>query len=188
VPYIVARGDIVRFRPGGGGGLGDPLLRGAEHVARDIRDGYITPEHAVGAYGVVVDSMGQVHAAETERRRHAMRCQRIGATPRRALSEPDTRGVAILVDDGHWSCGYCRDALAPLNENWRVSAVLREFDAVDRFRELDMQIRRRSASPSVVVRKYYCPVCAGCLAIDVTLAGRAPSPAPRLAIDTSAAG
>jgi N-methylhydantoinase B len=44
-------GDIVRLSVGGGGGLGDPLARSRDAVARDLEDGRITADHARDMYG-----------------------------------------------------------------------------------------------------------------------------------------
>ncbi|MGX6447844.1 hydantoinase B/oxoprolinase family protein, partial [Patulibacter sp. S7RM1-6] len=50
----IRRGDVFRQRIAGGGGYGDPLLRAAEAVAADVRDGYVTRGAAETAFGVVV--------------------------------------------------------------------------------------------------------------------------------------
>jgi N-methylhydantoinase B len=60
-PFTVARGDVVQFEPGGGGGLGDPLRRTPVLVVADVRAGYL------------------YHRAPREdglrRRRHPRRCR-----------------------------------------------------------------------------------------------------------------
>lgn len=45
------RGDCVRLETSGGGGFGDPKARPAGDVARDVRDGYVTPATAASVYG-----------------------------------------------------------------------------------------------------------------------------------------
>lgn len=52
----VARGTRYYQLAGGGGGFGDPHNRPAELVAREVRNGVISPEAARSAYGVVVDT------------------------------------------------------------------------------------------------------------------------------------
>ena len=47
--------DALYVRWNGGGGYGDPLLRPAEDVARDIQAGLTSPEFAQTVYGVVMD-------------------------------------------------------------------------------------------------------------------------------------
>ena len=55
----------------GGGGYGSPLEREPHRVARDVTEGWISVEHAVKVYGVVVDVEGNVDKAATEElRRH----------------------------------------------------------------------------------------------------------------------
>jgi N-methylhydantoinase B/oxoprolinase/acetone carboxylase alpha subunit len=44
-------GDRVRQGSPGGGGYGDPRERDAEALARDVRDGYVTPPEARARYG-----------------------------------------------------------------------------------------------------------------------------------------
>lgn len=47
-------GRIVNLT-GGGGGWGDPLERGPERVARDVKQGFVSVDRARADYGVVVD-------------------------------------------------------------------------------------------------------------------------------------
>ncbi|MBT9385314.1 hydantoinase B/oxoprolinase family protein [Pseudooceanicola sp. CBS1P-1] len=48
---VTHRDDVIRVITGSGGGYGDPKLRDPKAVARDIRDGLITPERAKAIYG-----------------------------------------------------------------------------------------------------------------------------------------
>jgi N-methylhydantoinase B len=47
----INRDDVIRIVTGAGGGLGDPLRRDRAAVARDVRDGFVTPERARAVYG-----------------------------------------------------------------------------------------------------------------------------------------
>ena len=47
-------GDVIRAIDQGGGGYGNPLERDPERVRRDIEERFVTTEHALEAYGVVV--------------------------------------------------------------------------------------------------------------------------------------
>ncbi len=44
-------GDVIRIVTGNGGGVGDPKRRDREQVARDVRDGLVSPERAAEVYG-----------------------------------------------------------------------------------------------------------------------------------------
>ncbi|MCX8118590.1 MAG: hydantoinase B/oxoprolinase family protein [Desulfobacterota bacterium] len=48
-------GDVVTIDSAGGGGFGSPLERDPEAVARDVLEGYVSPEKAREDYGVVLD-------------------------------------------------------------------------------------------------------------------------------------
>lgn len=47
----LVRGDTVTSRTGGGGGYGDPSRRRPEHVAWDVRNGFVSAEAARTVYG-----------------------------------------------------------------------------------------------------------------------------------------
>ncbi|MGD2090347.1 MAG: hydantoinase B/oxoprolinase family protein [Candidatus Aminicenantes bacterium] len=51
----VPAGTILFQQAGGGGGYGNPHLRNAEKVAREVRNGIISIQQAKESYGVVVD-------------------------------------------------------------------------------------------------------------------------------------
>jgi N-methylhydantoinase B len=46
-------GMRVRLETPGGGGFGDPAARDAASLARDLAEGYVTPEGAARDYGKV---------------------------------------------------------------------------------------------------------------------------------------
>ncbi len=57
-PYGLTRlqpGDRVTMDAAGGGGYGSPLQRDPELVLRDVQQGFVSPEQARAAYGVVID-------------------------------------------------------------------------------------------------------------------------------------
>ncbi|HEX4107555.1 MAG TPA: hydantoinase B/oxoprolinase family protein [Solirubrobacteraceae bacterium] len=74
--FPLAPGDVVTMRSGGGGGLGDPLERDPDAVARDARDGAIDRDAARGAYGVVLDEGGEVDRGATDALRERVREER----------------------------------------------------------------------------------------------------------------
>ena len=72
-PVILKKGERVRVRTAGGGGIGDPLERSLEKVAADLAASIISRRHAEEIYGVVLDEAGQLNPTlsqqERERRR-----------------------------------------------------------------------------------------------------------------------
>src|ERR1700744_6022493 len=61
--------DAIQLHLPGGGGLGDPRSRDPQSVRDDVLDGLISAEEAKHDYGVVIDSGGDIDAAETARLR-----------------------------------------------------------------------------------------------------------------------
>ncbi|MFT4506321.1 hydantoinase B/oxoprolinase family protein [Caballeronia sp. 15711] len=70
IPLVA--GDRVVIHTGGGGGFGDAVKRDPEAVRRDVHQGYVTVEHALEAYGVVVKDDGTVDEQATAERRAAV--------------------------------------------------------------------------------------------------------------------
>ncbi len=73
--FPLRRGDLVIMRATSGGGVGDPLEREVERVARDVEDGYVSRARARDVYGVVFAGQA-VDAAATAARRGELRAQR----------------------------------------------------------------------------------------------------------------
>jgi N-methylhydantoinase B len=72
----VFEGDRLVFETAGAGGVGDPLERDPEAVAKDVRWNLVSHEAAESEYGVVVGEDDQVDAAATESRREELRSGR----------------------------------------------------------------------------------------------------------------
>jgi N-methylhydantoinase B len=100
--FALREGDTVILQSAGGGGYGDPIERPADRVAEDVREGYVTAEHASEIYGVVV-SGGAVDVRATETRRREIGAARLSLTVR---SHP-----APLVAAGR----YSRHRICPLH-------------------------------------------------------------------------
>jgi N-methylhydantoinase B len=167
---VLNRHDVLILTSGGGGGVGDPLLRDPDTVAADMRDGYVSRAHGDGVYGVVLNEDSELDEQGTAARRQAIRHERIGGEPTSELRPPEAAGAAVVLDqsDGRaeWRCGHCGTALG--EGNWREEgAVLRESLIVERYAEFDMYVRGRREPPNVTLREYYCPACAGALGVDV---------------------
>ncbi len=66
-----APGDVISFEQSGAGGYGPPLERDPARVLEDVREGYVSIEHARREYGVVVDPATlTVDEAATRKARH----------------------------------------------------------------------------------------------------------------------
>jgi N-methylhydantoinase B len=179
------RDDVLVLKSGGGGGLGDPLLRDPSAVVADVDAGYISVVHALNAYGVVLDADGALDEAATAAAQHAMRVARIGREPTTELQVPDSIGIALVKSDDGWDCGHCRSGLGA---DWREGAVVREGNLAEHFSELDMYVRERAESPTRIIREYFCPACAGALETEVDLEGENPYAivSPQLAVEAIA--
>jgi N-methylhydantoinase B len=181
------RDDVFVALSGGGGGLGDPLLRDPAAVARDLAFEYVTVEHADSVYGVVLAEDGSVDVAATTARREEIRKQRIGGTPAKELRQPSSIGVALVREGGSWACGSCGEQLAEETSNWRGAAVLVERPIAERYAEMGMQVRDRVEAPRVMMREHFCPGCAMSLAVDVATEDLEPLLAPSLSESVVAA-
>jgi N-methylhydantoinase B len=53
--YPLKQGDLARLITGTGGGYGNPFERPVERVQDDVKNGYITLDHAKQLYGLTLD-------------------------------------------------------------------------------------------------------------------------------------
>lgn len=164
----MAPNDVYVVSGGGGGGLGDPLLRDPATVARDIADGYVTAEPAVSVYGVVLDAEGGVDAVASANCRRELRKERIGGAPSAEQAAALVPGASVRVAGESLACGYCGSTLCGVDDNWRAGDVVcAEAPITERFENRGMYVRPSVEAPPVMVREYYCAACAGALAVDV---------------------
>ena len=68
-------GDVFRFEAAGGGGMGDPLLRGSQAVIEDVENGYVSPAAAKSLYGLDIDPKTLAAMPASERRNRTSRTQ-----------------------------------------------------------------------------------------------------------------
>jgi N-methylhydantoinase B len=178
----VDEGEVFVIVNGGGGGLGDPLLRDPALIEQDIADGYVTAAAAAAVHGAVVTPAGTVDVPATIARRRAIRSERIGEAPAcdpLPLEEVEA-GVAVRASAGRWRCGYCAGDLGPLAGNYRDACVSARRPVSVAFEELGMHVRTVEGPGGLELASHHCPACASCLRTDVVLAGGAMPPAPRL--------
>jgi N-methylhydantoinase B len=170
-------GEAFHQVTGGGAGMGDPLLRDPERVARDVRDGYISARQAKRAYGVLVDGDGLLKAAATDARRGRMRQDRIGL-PVATGVPPMTRWrpALQLVGSGgerQFACGHCHGELAPVHMNWKETAIGRWSDLAERLARLGVRVKARTER-RLLLYEWACPHCGSLLETNLYPEGMPP--------------
>jgi N-methylhydantoinase B len=75
--YNVGADDVLYVRWNGAGGIGDPLDRDPDAVARDVIEGTVSREAAAAIYGVVLDGAGRPDVEGTVARRAKLRQARL---------------------------------------------------------------------------------------------------------------
>jgi len=82
LPITLSNGEVFRHVMAGGGGYGDALAREPARVREDARDGKITTQHALHAYGVVLETSPgfAVDVESTASLRTKMRAERAEVT------------------------------------------------------------------------------------------------------------
>jgi len=176
---VFLRSDVYTVVHGGGGGVGDPLLRDPALVTKDVRDGYVSAEAGRDLYGVVLTADGELDATATEAQRAAIRESRIGRTPERTVRPSAPLFAPLGIVNGRWHCALCEQDLGDEHDNWRASAVTSENEISERYKQLHSKVRPRVQAEPVVLRENFCPGCASSLAVDVTLEGHDAVPASR---------
>ncbi|MGW5381045.1 hydantoinase B/oxoprolinase family protein [Nocardia sp. NPDC003963] len=155
----VDAGDVFVQWCAGGGGYGDPLLRSADTVARDVRDAYITAEAATAVYGVALTADGAVDTAATGELRARRRAARLQAEPtRQAGSDSAVFLSPARGNDGNWRCPACAGDLGD-GSGWAERCRTVTDIASDTLARLGVRIRPRTEDGSVYLDQYYCPHC-----------------------------
>jgi N-methylhydantoinase B len=177
---ILREGEVFVTIGGGGGGLGDPLLRDPRAVAQDVVDGYVTADHAQRVYGVVLAAGNTIDDEATRSRRAEIRADRQQSGDREP-SAPEIPGVVLGLersDDGEatWTCLCCSSELG--SGPWRELAASRETPVADLFGDYSMRVRAREED-RVVIREFFCPQCGTQLSADVAVEGFPESDSPR---------
>jgi N-methylhydantoinase B len=151
--------DVFHQITGGGAGMGDPLLRPVERVARDVRQGYVSVDQARVAYGVMCTPSGEIDVPGTEGLRAQIRAQRVGSPPERPVRDSGDDWVPALERTGDsLRCAHCEQELGPVSANWRDAAVEHKSDLADRLAEMGIRVKHR-ADPTMVLYEWACPGC-----------------------------
>jgi N-methylhydantoinase B len=177
---ILNTDDVFHSWLGGGGGLGDPLLRDPRLVVQDVRDEFVTAVHAEQVYGVVLteDPQGYNPTATSARRRE-IRTQRLresgnSSELREVLNpQPDLIEDVLIptrCDGGEWTCPACSGGLGD-GEDWLDAAVRVSHGAFDRLTGMGVRLRQRTnEGEEVRMDEYLCPSCATLLHATIRVA------------------
>jgi len=191
----MGRDEVLVTGQSSSGGFGDPLLRSPAQVAADVIAEVVSPALARRTYGVEIGEGGEADIAATERRRAAIRAQRLEASAPAAHPPSGSKlrpvqlvcavgdSLNVAVDTGGagvWACGHCRGEIAPLADNYklgcRVQTVLPELADGDRYPSVaDFN------DAEMVMRHYLCPGCGTML--DVEFCHRGDPPLHDIRID-----
>jgi N-methylhydantoinase B len=175
---------VFVFGCASGGGLGDPLERDPEKVARDVRRGLISVAAAKDVYGVVFAADWTVDDDVSRAARESIRAARLAraATPHRPMAGKAGEGrsdaalgltIGIVARAGKRlaHCASCRQLLAEAPRSWKDGAAIAETaigSATEAFFLAPVAPRR---SPAVLLREIFCPACASLLETEVVLEG-----------------
>jgi N-methylhydantoinase B len=170
---VLRAGDVFNGVPPGGGGFLDPLEREPKSVARDVRDGYFTREHAQQVFGVVLDPETlKLDIAATDSERMARLTARIRAGGRQAAPKPvraawsddDGRrrfGDTLRIDRDKFVCARCDEPVADVGSNPKDSLPHQTQELV----VAGPWVARRwgGTSPDFMLVEYFCPGCGYCI-------------------------
>jgi N-methylhydantoinase B len=173
----VGHDDVVASVTNAGSGYGDPLRREPAAVARDVADGYVSPQAARESYGVVLRD-GQADEEATARLRAALRAERLeqsrppadgsgtgGNARARSVLHPVADAVeAVATETGpRIRCTECHRDLGGYADDYKRSLCYRE-------RPLTAltPLNGRCRTDRFVAREFFCPGCGVQLAVDVT--------------------
>lgn len=93
--FLLGTGERLRYRFGGGGGWGDPLLRDPDAVLEDVWDEYVSVEGARRDYGVVITgSLDDMTLALDPAATDALRASISGAPRTEIDAQTDGEGTA----------------------------------------------------------------------------------------------
>ena len=177
----LAEGDVLVSVTPGGGGYGDPLRRGPELVARDVRAGLVSEAAARDAYGVVAPG-GVCDPQATEELRDELRAarRRDGQAAGEHPDAPQADGRRHPVSDtiesvGGWlRCTVCGCALGAAGADQRSIGARRELPLTA------LGARFAGCAPQFVLRELACPGCGTAFNLDVQERGEPPLEGARL--------
>jgi N-methylhydantoinase B len=167
--------DVYENSPSAGAGWGDPIERDPAEAATDVRFELVSKQVCEDIYGVILTGDFQVDQAATEKRRAAIRGERLGWRVPMLLKDKPAKGVtgetiAICGDrasiqkiDGksYFRCD-CGEVIAPITENWKNYARQANATAAD----LGPRIALHAELEAI---RYACPSCARLHQVEIKL-------------------
>jgi N-methylhydantoinase B len=171
---MIAGDDVLVGILQGGGGYGDPLRREPARVAEDVAKGLVSAAVAASVYGVVVED-GQPDEAATAARREEIRRARLAGARAPAAStgggtleggtvlHPVSDTVEAVDADGRRSlrCTECGYRYGAYEDDHKWAAAMRELPLTATSPHNHLTLAE------FVLREFYCPGCATCVAVDV---------------------
>ncbi len=152
--YHVGREDVFYVRWNGGGGVGDPLARDPDAVARDVAEGVVSLAAARDLYGVILASAGAVDVEATRRRRSDMRAER-------TRTNMTAEVFPTAIRNSSSTCASCRRNDGPRTIGIRERLMATVGPAY-------------TTGPKTMLAEMVCPECGALLDTQVTLQGRGP--------------
>jgi N-methylhydantoinase B len=151
----------------GGGGYGDPLLRSAADVCRDVEAGLVSEAMAQSLYGVVTRHGTAVDEPATQTRRAAIRAERgqSPVAPQLVGVQERVIGAATIVADGVHLCAACHAPLGKRDADPKQQARMRARPIT-----CSSPWNRYGATDAIVLREFTCPSCAHLLGVQVARA------------------
>ncbi|PWA09222.1 hydantoinase [Pueribacillus theae] len=156
-------GDVFVQNNAGGGGFGDPLLRPLYKVEYDVLSGYVTPEIARFAYGIVfVEKTLEIDKDKSEANRRNLRAERINVPVSevkevRLDSRDSEQSIGTLKrSDGTYECKYCCTHLGSYEFECAEKVT---SNIADKLGQFGVRVRRRETKPSISLIEQFCPGC-----------------------------
>jgi N-methylhydantoinase B len=174
------RGDVYTVVHGGGGGVGDPLLRDPALVGQDVRRRL--RQRRGGAVTLRRRAHERRRAGRRPRpRRSARPSASAGSGTRPSARCGPTRRCSrrLGIVDGRWRCALCEQDLGDEHDNWRAQPSPRD-EISERYTQLRLEGPPRDAGRAGRHARELLPgLRAARSAVDVTLEGHDPVPASR---------
>ena len=175
-------GDVFEVRIGGGGGYGDPLLRSATLVAKDVALGSVSRTAAKSMYGVLISDDGSLLEPATEELRKNLLAER-GQWSKHIAAEPGTAKhverkssqrfvhesivAAELEGKPVLACANCGHVLCGYDGDYRT-ATLTHQDSVTQI--TSAQDPSYYVDEDIVLRRSCCPGCHVQFSAEITRA------------------